>query len=138
MICDKLGECLDRQILKQPMESCANNNVECIEVSDNRPYVKCEEKGKKYIHFPLNEIDHGNIDSFFLDRGYDEDYFKGLISEHLVQKTRNGATVFVWEKISKDAWNEPLDLKVYNLACMQSLNLNFESLYEAFNSNSLT
>ena len=43
MICDKLGECLDRQILKQPMESCANNNVECIEVSDNRPYVKCEE-----------------------------------------------------------------------------------------------
>ena len=46
MICDKLGECLDRQILKQPMESCANNNVECIEVSDNRPYVKCEEKGK--------------------------------------------------------------------------------------------
>lgn len=49
MICDKLGECLDRQILKQPMESCANNNVECIEVSDNRPYVKCEEKGKKYI-----------------------------------------------------------------------------------------
>ena len=97
-----------------------------------------EEKGKKYIHFPLNEIDDGNIDSFFLDRGYDEVYFKGLISEHLVQKTRNGATVFVWEKISKDARNEPLDLKVYNLACMQSLNLNFEALYEAFNSNSLT
>lgn len=97
-----------------------------------------EEKGKKYIHFPLNEIDDGNIDSFFLDRGYDEVYFKGLVSEHLVQKTRNGVTVFIWEKISKDARNEPLDLKVYNLACMQSLNLNFEALYEAFNSNSLT
>ena len=49
MICDKIGECLDRQIQKQPMESCANSNVECIEVSDNRLYVKCEEKGKKYI-----------------------------------------------------------------------------------------
>ena len=37
MICDKLGESLDRQILKQPMESCANNNVECIEVSYGLP-----------------------------------------------------------------------------------------------------
>lgn len=86
----------------------------------------------------MNEDNEGNFDSFFQDRGYDSHYFKGLASEHLVQKTRNGATVFVWEKISKDARNEPLDLKVYNLACMQSLNLNFEALYEAFNSNSLT
>ena len=56
MICDKLGECLDRQILKQPMESCANNNVECIEVSDNRPYVKCEEKGKKYLEKSADSV----------------------------------------------------------------------------------
>ena len=94
-----------------------------------------EKPGKKYIHFPLDEIDKGNFDGFFHVRGYDEVYFKGLTSEHLVQKTRNGATVFVWEKISNDVRNEPLDLKVYNLACMQSLNLDFESLYEAFNSN---
>ena len=48
-----------------------------------------------------------------------------------MQKTRNGATVFVWEKISHNARNEPLDLKVYNLACMQSLGLNFTRLKEA-------
>ena len=64
MICDKLGECLDRQILKQPMESCANNNVECIEVSDNRPYVKCEEKGKKYI---LENTEKNHVISYKID-----------------------------------------------------------------------
>lgn len=49
MICDKLGECVEKQVIKQPMVSCANSSAECIESSDNRTNVKCEEKGKKYI-----------------------------------------------------------------------------------------
>lgn len=40
MICDKLGECVEKQILKQPMVSCANSSAECIESSDNRTNVK--------------------------------------------------------------------------------------------------
>ena len=48
------------------MESCANNNVECIEVSDNRPYVKCEEKGKKYI---LENTEKNHVISYKIDGG---------------------------------------------------------------------
>lgn len=66
MICDKIGECLDRQILKQPIESCVNSNVECIEVSDNRLYVKCEEKGKKYI---LENTAKNHVISYKMDGG---------------------------------------------------------------------
>lgn len=66
MICDKIGGCLDRQILKQPMELCVNSNVECIEVSDNRLYVKCEEKGKKYI---LENTAKNHVISYKMDGG---------------------------------------------------------------------
>lgn len=99
--------------------------------------LSIDKKGKKYIHFPLDETNNHDIDSFFLNRGYDDVYFKGLTSEHLVQKIKNGATIFVWEKIHNDVRNEPLDLKVYNLACMQSLGLNFETLHEAFSNKSI-
>lgn len=95
--------------------------------------LSIQERGAKYIHFPLDDLN--SEDTFFQQRGYDAVYFKGLTSEHLVQKTRNGATVFVWEKISNNARNEPLDLKVYNLACMQSLGLNFTRLKEALAGN---
>jgi phage terminase large subunit GpA-like protein len=42
---------------------------------------------------------------------YDEDYFKRLCSEQLVQKLVNGRTVHRWIKIHER--NEPLDCRVY-------------------------
>ena len=36
--------------------------------------------------------------------------------------------VTVWENIAKDKRNEPLDLRVYNLAALRLLKPNFEAL----------
>lgn len=106
-------------------------------VDSGKQYVmdrlSIEHPGGKYIHFPL---DSTGLEQFFCDRGYDQIYFKGLISEHLVPVTRGGRTVMIWEKIYKDIRNEPLDLKVYNLACMQSLPLNFAALKAALEGKS--
>ena len=66
-----------------------------------------------YMHFPRD-------DEFLGKRGYDSVYFKGLISEHKVVRKSNGILYTAWEPINKDTRNEPLDLAVYNLACMKS------------------
>ncbi|MDD3534256.1 MAG: phage terminase large subunit family protein, partial [Candidatus Cloacimonetes bacterium] len=71
-----------------------------------------EDVGARYFHFPLDEDD-------FPNRGYDELYFKGIISEHKKAVKRNGQIREVWET-TQGVRNEPLDLRVYNLACMQS------------------
>lgn len=81
-----------------------------------------EEAGDKYFHFPNDEM---NILSGV--RGYDELYFKGIISEHKKRVKRNGVIRDVWEP-TKSVRNEPLDLRVYNLACMESLNVDWEKL----------
>ena len=75
--------------------------------------------GARYCHFPLDENS---------PRGYDELYFKGIIAEHKVLVKRNGVIREIWEPIS-GVRNEPLDLRVYNLACMLSLKLDWEKLY---------
>ena len=71
------------------------------------------EAGAGFMHFPRD-------DSFLGKRGYDQTYFKGLISEHKVIRKVGGLLYQAWEPISKDTRNEPLDLAVYNLACAQS------------------
>lgn len=43
-------------------------------------------------------------------------------------RKKNGVVVFQWTNIAKDKRNEPLDLAVYNLACMRSIAPNFEKL----------
>lgn len=78
-----------------------------------------EVPGAKYFHYPLG-----------MEQGYDEIYFKGLLSEQLVPRKKNGQVVWQWENIAKDKRNEPLDLRVYNFACMVSINPNFEELEE--------
>ena len=72
-----------------------------------------EEVGVKYMHYPVED---GN-----LARGYDEVYFKELISEKRVIRQRNGIAYVGWEKTSREVRNESLDLCVYNLACVQGL-----------------
>lgn len=68
------------------------------------------EPGPKYSHFPLDE-----------QRGYTRTYFKGLLAERLVIEKHAGTLVKKWKNIAADKRNEPIDLMVYNLACMRSL-----------------
>ena len=77
--------------------------------------LSIEEPGPKYFHFPLDKSDSVSVQ---LTRGYDEFYFKGLISETKEPRRKNGVLVYQWVNIAKDKRNEPLDLRVYNLACM--------------------
>lgn len=84
--------------------------------------LSIEDKGPKYFHFPLDTDD--------FKHGYDEIYFKGLISEQRVPHKKNGRIIWQWEVIAKDKRNEPLDLRGYNLACLKSLNPDFERLKE--------
>lgn len=84
-----------------------------------------EQPGSRYCHYPSDEE---------WQRGYDELYFKGLISEHKIRVKRKGVIREIWETTS-GVRNEPLDLRVYNLACIQSLKVDWDSLYEAIHSN---
>lgn len=86
--------------------------------------LKIERPGPKYCHFPSNE-----------DRGYDFNYFAGLISEKRVIRKQKGRTVIVWENIAKDKRNEPLDLRVYNLAALKLLNPDFHAIESRIKGN---
>jgi phage terminase large subunit GpA-like protein len=79
--------------------------------------LKLKQPGPKYCHFPAQE-----------DRGYDQVYFKGLISEKQVVRKERGQVVTSWVNIAKDKRNEPLDLRVYALAALRLLKPDFDSL----------
>lgn len=85
--------------------------------------LSVEETGDKYFHFGLD----GDDDLPY--RGYDEVYFKGLLSEEKRLVKRNGVLKNVWIPKS-GVRNEPLDLRVYNLAAMQSMKPDWGLLYE--------
>ncbi len=94
-------------------------------VSEGKQYVmerliNAKAPGAKYFHFPSNEF-----------KGYDQLYFRGLISEKKVPKMVRGQMVRVWTNIAQDKRNEPLDLRVYNLACLHSINPNWQAYKEA-------
>ncbi len=61
-----------------------------------------------FCHFPIES-----------DRGYDEEYFKGLTAEHKVTKYTKGQARIIWEKRSDRARNEPLDLRNYATAALE-------------------
>lgn len=70
-------------------------------------------QGAQYFHFPRD-------DDFLGKRGYDAVYFKQLIAEHRVIRKSGGIVWTAWEPIIEKSRNESLDIRVYNLACMQS------------------
>jgi phage terminase large subunit GpA-like protein len=78
--------------------------------------------GPMYFHYGLDG------DDGLPYRGYDQLYFKGIISEHKVHIKRNGMIREQWQQVDKSARNEPLDLRVYNLACMMSCSPDWERL----------
>lgn len=77
--------------------------------------LSIDSPGPLYFHFPQDE----GIKELS-NRGYDDLYFKGIISEHKKVYKRNGVLREVWET-TKNVRNEPLDLRNYNLACMKSI-----------------
>lgn len=78
--------------------------------------VRLEEEGPNYCHYPRD------------DRGYDEEYFKGLLSEVRKTVVRGGQTRFIWEKVYER--NEPLDCRKYAYAALNILNPDLDWLYE--------
>lgn len=84
--------------------------------------IKEKEKGNRYSHFPLNP-----------DKGYDEDYFNGLLSEKVTY--HNGK--WSWEKLPGHMRNEALDCRNYANAGFKVLRPNLDRLYQQVNSISV-
>lgn len=80
--------------------------------------LKIKEPGAGYCHFPAGDA-----------RGYDQDYYKGLTSEHQISKKVNGIIKKVWVKKS-GVRNEPLDLFNYNYAVEELLRPDWDKLEE--------
>lgn len=74
-----------------------------------------EEPGTRYMHFPLE-----------YQRGYDIEFFHGLISEKQVIHRKKGQNVIVWEKIYER--NEPLDCRNYARAAYKYFNWKFDKI----------
>lgn len=93
-------------------------------VSDGKSRVmsslKVTEKGPSYCHFPI-------------DKGYNQKYFEGLTSEMLFTQYKQGVAYQVWKKIRTR--NEPLDLRVYNIAALEILNPNLDAIQKPQNSS---
>lgn len=95
-----------------------NLPLQFLGVNDGKQQVMTrlglEKPGEQFFHFPLDDEHMGK-------RGYDQLYFKGIISEQRKVVHRGGLTQIVWTPIKRDIRNEPLDLRVYNLACWKSV-----------------
>lgn len=87
--------------------------------------LSIEQPGPQYFHYPKDEDVPG-----LRDRGYDELYFKGIISEHKKNIKKYGQVHQIWVPVKEGIRNEPLDLRVYNLACMRSCKPNWGRLQE--------
>ena len=72
--------------------------------------LKVQEPGAKYCHFPKG-----------VDRGYDNAFFTGLLSEKLVMKSERGRTRWAWVKLPGHERNEALDCRNYAMAAFRVL-----------------
>lgn len=76
--------------------------------------LKVKEPGPRMCHFPKDR-----------DRGYDSNFYRGLLSEALVP---NAKGEMHWEKIPGHERNEPLDCRNYANAAFKVLHPNLEYL----------
>ncbi len=80
--------------------------------------LKIEFPGAGYCHFPIE-----------IEKGYDEQYFKGLTSEKRVLTHEKGKPVLRWKrKLGSTKRNEPLDLRNYAAAGLEIFKINLERL----------
>lgn len=102
-----------------------------IGVNDGKQYVLqrlkgVETPGEQFMHFPVQE-----------EKGYDRRYYKGLLSEKLVMERRRGKMVQRWKNVAPDGRNEPIDLAIYNLACLRSIDPDWSAFERALNESEL-
>jgi phage terminase large subunit GpA-like protein len=81
--------------------------------------LQIKQSGDGYCHFPLDE-----------KRGYDQIYFKGLLSEHQVTEKNGGKLKLVWKKRTTDIRNEPLDVRNYAQAAFYLLPESWLDVFE--------
>ena len=79
--------------------------------------VQVQTPGPKYCHFPKGD-----------DRGYDINYFNGLISERMVKQKAVSGFKWKWEKLPGHRRNEALDCRNYALAGVKILDPDFDAL----------
>lgn len=79
--------------------------------------LKVKEPGPRYCHYPDDE-----------SRGYDRDYFRGLLSERMVLRKKNGISRYTWEKVSEHARNEAFDTRNYAQAALELIKPDFDLL----------
>jgi phage terminase large subunit GpA-like protein len=77
--------------------------------------LKITELGPGYCHFPARPE-------------YDDAYLRQLCSEKKVMRAHAGQTFYRYEKVSANARNEALDLRVYATAARVHLNPNYEKI----------
>ena len=71
-----------------------------------------QEEGANYCHFPKEK-----------DRGYTEEYFRGLTAEKMVMTYKKGKAQYVWMLKDKGyRRNEPLDIRNYATAALEIAN----------------
>ncbi|MGN0996542.1 MAG: phage terminase large subunit family protein [Candidatus Ventricola sp.] len=107
----------------QPMKKAAGRAVGFIIGVDSGKerimyYAGIEKPGKGYMHFPED-----------YRCGYDQEYFRGLLSEKLAVARRAGQSVMRWEKIYER--NEPLDCRNYAQAAYRYFHWKFDELERA-------
>lgn len=71
-----------------------------------------EEPGARFMHFPVGD-----------DRGYNLEFFRGLLSEKQMLVRRRGQNVITWEKVHER--NEPLDCRNYARAAYKFFHWDF-------------
>jgi Bacteriophage tail assembly protein len=81
--------------------------------------IQIKQPGDGYCHFPRDE-----------KRGYDQIYFKGLLSERQVTEKSGGKLKLVWKKRTTDIRNEPLDVRNYAQAAFYLLPESWLGMFE--------
>lgn len=79
--------------------------------------LKVQEPGARYSHFPRGE-----------DRGYDANYFAGLLSEKLVLVHTKRGDRWAWEKLPGHQRNEALDIRNYANAAFRTLDPDLDAV----------
>ncbi|RDY28645.1 phage terminase large subunit family protein, partial [Lachnotalea glycerini] len=75
--------------------------------------LEVNEPGARYCHYPIQE-----------EKGYDSNYFNGLLSERMTYKGGK----WKWEKLPGHIRNEPLDCRNYANAAFRVLNPNLDQI----------
>lgn len=79
--------------------------------------LQMETEGPGYCHYPREtELACGGW------RGYTQEYFAGLMSEHRVERRSMGRVYHTWAKRGSRTRNEPLDCRVYATAALEIRN----------------